>query len=405
MRLKQLRALRRRTTDPRFRKIWSLQIRNLHRREVRAWKTGQLQMFLGSASRWKNLRKFLPWPSGKHIEIQPHDNVFAWVLYWIFDAELVRVEIRLGFVVSLRPKGAAFGQAGSTRLCMCAWGFVCWSDSTCGKAERFDWTVVEFGGAASRGWKCTSVEMMWVSQRRCWSMPQQNSGIICCRCTMTPFITALCFNRGVALYLTCCPKRCDQHKLLIFGQELTSACFARYLHVCSGENRTSAWWPPAGGATRLSSLETHWGAPVDRKCFLGENLGCWYSSVGCKLRFVKGIWPRPLASTLEKSAWTRHLRTHGLDDFEIIWRAIWRGHWIVRSKQIIQHHRRRATRMCYEPSPLLRRVTVCFAEMEIESWWPCLWFVGWDAASHRFTICRWHLTFCTVGFGSGKIVG
>ena len=38
------------------------------------------------------------------------------LLYWIFDAEVVRVEISLGFVVSLRPKAAAFGQAGSTRL-------------------------------------------------------------------------------------------------------------------------------------------------------------------------------------------------------------------------------------------------------------------------------------------------
>ena len=38
------------------------------------------------------------------------------LLYWVFDAEVVRVKIRLGFVVSLRPKGAAFGQAGSTRL-------------------------------------------------------------------------------------------------------------------------------------------------------------------------------------------------------------------------------------------------------------------------------------------------
>ena len=28
----------------------------------------------------------------------------------------MRVEISSGFVVSLRPKGAAFGQAGSTRL-------------------------------------------------------------------------------------------------------------------------------------------------------------------------------------------------------------------------------------------------------------------------------------------------
>ena len=36
----------------------------------------------------------------------------------MFDAEVVRVEISLGFVVSLCPKGAAFGQAGSTRLLM-----------------------------------------------------------------------------------------------------------------------------------------------------------------------------------------------------------------------------------------------------------------------------------------------
>ena len=38
------------------------------------------------------------------------------LFYWIFDAEIVRVEIRVSFVVSLRPKGAAFGQAGSTQL-------------------------------------------------------------------------------------------------------------------------------------------------------------------------------------------------------------------------------------------------------------------------------------------------
>ena len=41
--LKHLRALRKRTKDPRLRKMWSLQIRTLHRREVRAWKTSQLQ--------------------------------------------------------------------------------------------------------------------------------------------------------------------------------------------------------------------------------------------------------------------------------------------------------------------------------------------------------------------------
>ena len=38
------------------------------------------------------------------------------LLYWIVDAKVVRVEISLRFVASLRPKGAAFGRAGSTRL-------------------------------------------------------------------------------------------------------------------------------------------------------------------------------------------------------------------------------------------------------------------------------------------------
>ena len=91
MRLKQLTALRRRTTDSRLRKIWSLHIRNLHRREVRAWKTGQLQMFLGTASRWKDLRKFLPRPNGKHIEIQPHEDVFACMLEGLFAGPIQHV--------------------------------------------------------------------------------------------------------------------------------------------------------------------------------------------------------------------------------------------------------------------------------------------------------------------------
>ncbi len=38
------------------------------------------------------------------------------ILRWIFDAEVLRVEVKLAVVVSLRFEGAAFGQAGSTRL-------------------------------------------------------------------------------------------------------------------------------------------------------------------------------------------------------------------------------------------------------------------------------------------------
>ena len=77
-------ALRKRTEDPRLRKMWSLQIRTLHRRDVRAWKTSQLQTFLGTTSRWKDLRKFLPRPSGQRIVVQPHEDLFASMLESLF---------------------------------------------------------------------------------------------------------------------------------------------------------------------------------------------------------------------------------------------------------------------------------------------------------------------------------
>ena len=92
MRLKHLRALRKQTTDPRLRKMWSLQIRNVHRREVRAWKTSQLQMFLGTASRWRDLRKFLPRPTRQHIVVQPHEDGFASMLEALFAGPIQHLE-------------------------------------------------------------------------------------------------------------------------------------------------------------------------------------------------------------------------------------------------------------------------------------------------------------------------
>ena len=73
MRLKHLKALRKRTTNPRSRNMWSLQIWNFHRREVRARKTGQFKMFFNTASRRKDLRNFLQKFIGKHIVVQPHE--------------------------------------------------------------------------------------------------------------------------------------------------------------------------------------------------------------------------------------------------------------------------------------------------------------------------------------------
>ena len=112
-----------------------------------------------------------------------------------------------------------------------------------------------------------------------------------------------------------------------------------------------------------------------------------HSEKACLNKSSQNIW----------FGWCRNFMTGNLEN-----------HWNVRSKQKkIQHHWWPAKRLCLDPSSLFHRVTLCHAEMEIENWWPWLWFsfVEWDAASHRFTLCGCHLIFCKISYGSGKTVG
>ena len=135
------------------------------------------------------------------------------------------------------------------------------------------------------------------------------------------------------------------------------------------------------GATRLSSWQTHRGTSFDHNVFLDKTLGRWYSGVGCKFRFLKGICPLPLASTWEKFAWTSHLKH--------TWFGWFRNYRIGNLERSSDREveannstlQAACDRMCFETSSLLCRVTVCHAEMEIESWRPWFWFVGWHAAS------------------------
>ena len=63
--LQQLRVARRQTVEQHLRKDSSLQIRQIHRQELKQWKSNQLNAFLGNPSRWKDLRDYLPRPSGR----------------------------------------------------------------------------------------------------------------------------------------------------------------------------------------------------------------------------------------------------------------------------------------------------------------------------------------------------
>ena len=101
----------------------------------------------------------------------------------------------------------------------------------------------------------------------------------------------------------------------------------------------------------------------------------WLLVFQCRLYpgSVKGIWPSPLASTLEKLAWTRHLKTQNTG-------FGWYRHYMTgnleRSSDRQVGAKNSPPRMCFEPLSLLHRVAVCHAEMDIESWWPWLWFAG-----------------------------
>ena len=88
------------------------------------------------------------------------------------------------------------------RLCLPVlfniWGSRTFWQNRCGVWRS--WVVRYFG------WNYVSVVMMRVSQRRCWNMLQQNSGNICCQCTMISFVTAQCLDRGVAFFIFFFPR-------------------------------------------------------------------------------------------------------------------------------------------------------------------------------------------------------
>ena len=49
-------------------------------------------MFLGTTSRWKDFRIFLPRPTGQHVVVQPHEDIFASMLEALFAGPMLHLE-------------------------------------------------------------------------------------------------------------------------------------------------------------------------------------------------------------------------------------------------------------------------------------------------------------------------
>ena len=75
---------RRQVVEQHLRKDLSLQIRQIHRQELKQWKSNQLNAFLGNPSRWKDVRDYLPRPSGRRSVMYPHLDDFASMLEALF---------------------------------------------------------------------------------------------------------------------------------------------------------------------------------------------------------------------------------------------------------------------------------------------------------------------------------
>ena len=82
--LKTLRHSRRHSQTQVARKTLSLQIRKLHRRELRLWRSRYLATLLKYVSCWKTLRENLPRPSGRRSAQQPPVDEFASMLEALF---------------------------------------------------------------------------------------------------------------------------------------------------------------------------------------------------------------------------------------------------------------------------------------------------------------------------------
>ena len=82
--LKTLRHSRKHSRTQVAPKTLSVQIRKLHRRELRHWRSTPLANFLKYASCWQTLRENLPRPSGRRCVQQPPVDEFASMLEALF---------------------------------------------------------------------------------------------------------------------------------------------------------------------------------------------------------------------------------------------------------------------------------------------------------------------------------
>ena len=87
--LRQLRSRRCHAPNQQCRKELSLQIRSLHRKEVRSWKSQSLAEHLEEVSKWKCLKTWLPNPVGRAIAQHPLEDEFADMLENLFVGPMV----------------------------------------------------------------------------------------------------------------------------------------------------------------------------------------------------------------------------------------------------------------------------------------------------------------------------
>ena len=85
--LADLRLRRRQTNDPQYQKDLSFQIRKLHGKELRDWKSNQLERLLGQSSKWKILRT-VEYGTGRWLPEQPQPFEFANMLEQLFAGDL-----------------------------------------------------------------------------------------------------------------------------------------------------------------------------------------------------------------------------------------------------------------------------------------------------------------------------
>ena len=296
--LKTLRHSRRHSQTQVARKTLSLQIRKLHRRELRLWRSRHLATLLKYVSCWKTLRENLPRPSGRRSAQQPPVDEFASMLEALFVGPPAQAS---NFPSMLDPPWTwADLMQAIKRLKINKASDDCGLTAELLKVAPDEYLIAMLDafnfilrtGQIPASWKLTLFFFFFSLTPFCRNVAEKSA-----------------FHTDEWFQTHC------EHSIILQGVRLYGSKPHR---KCLGTG--TAW-----RTTWFSSRKKNRRAFVNNKHPFGQGDRGWKDNLDCESGLVKSFRPCALASTVGSSTWPRCFRTLHMVTATHLWPTNWRG--------------------------------------------------------------------------------